>query len=93
MNFFNERLCARAETEIRKVAMAMRDAIMEDTLQIMDEEKEILKTIFVPKCERTKPAVCPESKDRCGKYSTLKELLDKAYEEGRAYERKQEEKK
>ena len=92
MNFFNERLCARAETEIRKVAMAMRDAIMEDTLQIMDEEKEILKTIFVPKCERTKPAICPESKDRCGKYATLKELLDKAYEEGRAYERKQEEK-
>jgi thymidylate synthase (FAD) len=82
MNFFNERLCARAETEIRKVAMAMRDAIFNDETQIMEDEIAILKTIFVPKCEKTNPHYCPEGKDRCGKYSTLKELLDKAYREG-----------
>lgn len=82
MNFFNERLCARAEAEIRKVAIAMRDAVFNDETQIMEDEIAILKTIFVPKCEKTNPHYCPEGKDRCGKYLTLKELLDKAYREG-----------
>ena len=73
MNFFNERLCARAETEIRKVAMAMVAAILNaDT--ISKEEKEIFKTIFVPKCEKFPIHACPE-RDGCGKYKPLKEFV------------------
>lgn len=73
MNFFNERLCARASKEIREVAKAMVEVILNaDT--ISKEEKEIFKTIFVPKCERFPIHACPE-REGCGKYKPLKEFV------------------
>lgn len=76
MNFFNERLCARASKEIREVAKAMVEAILNaDT--ISKEEKEIFKTIFVPKCEKFSIHACPE-REGCGKYKPLKEFVWRA---------------
>lgn len=76
MNFFNERLCARASKEIREVAKAMVEAILNaDTIN--KEEKEIFKTIFVPKCEKFSIHACPE-KESCGKYKPLKEFVWRA---------------
>lgn len=77
MNFFNERLCARAETEIRKVAMAMRDAIMEDTLQILDEEKEILKTILFLNVKELSPLFVQNLKTVAVSMQLLKSYLTK----------------
>ena len=72
MNFFNERLCTRAQYEIRKMAVMMKLAILKSA-DISDEEKEIFKKIFVAKCEKFDVPFCPEVKG-CGIHKTLKEL-------------------
>lgn len=73
MNFFNERLCARASKEIRDVAYKMKNSILiaED---IDNEEKAIFKTIFVPKCEKYSKHFCPEIQC-CGKHPKLNEFI------------------
>ena len=84
MNFFNERLCTRAEKEIREVATLMKKAIVEaDTID--REEALIFDKIFVPKCYRTEPHICPESpKTSCGRCRTLNRIIEEL-DELRAY--------
>lgn len=75
MNFFNERLCARASKEIRNVAHAMKKSII-SSLSISDEEKKIFENLFVPKCEKYPVHFCPESQC-CGMHVQLKNLTEK----------------
>lgn len=73
MNFMNERLCSRAQTEIRKVAKAIKEAIL-NCPDHTEEDKEIINKILVPKCERFEVHFCPELKS-CGRYDRLKDLI------------------
>lgn len=66
IHFMNERLCARAQWEIRELAQKMRNCVIE----VFPEAKAML----VPKCERFDTAFCPETKS-CGRHRTLKELI------------------
>lgn len=66
IHFMNERLCIRAQWEIRELAQKMRDCVIE----VFPEAKAML----VPKCERFDTAFCPEIKS-CGRHRTLKELI------------------
>lgn len=68
MHFFNERLCTRAQWEIRDVALKMRDLVIE----VAPDTKPTL----VPKCEKIQDFMfCTEDVDKCcGRhphYSTL----------------------
>ena len=65
IHFMNERLCTRAQWEIRQLAMRMKKAIVEQ----YPEFEEYL----VPKCDVYR--FCPEHKS-CGRRATLKELFD-----------------
>lgn len=80
MNFFNERLCTRAEKEIREVATLMKEAVV--TAETIDrEEALIFDKIFVPKCYRTEPHICPESpRTSCGRCRTLNQIIDELNE-------------
>lgn len=80
MNFFNERLCTRASKEIREVATLMKKVIIEaDTID--REEALIFDKIFVPKCYRTEPHICPESpRTSCGRCKTLNQIIDELNE-------------
>ena len=73
MNFMNERLCSRAQAEIRKMAKLMKDAVI-NCPDHTDEDKEIVKSILVPKCERYEIPFCPEYQC-CGRHKKLKELV------------------
>lgn len=73
MHFCNERMCSRAQTEIRNVAMEMRDQVM-GAQEISSEEKRILETILVPKCMAGPIKACPELRG-CGRYKPLKEFV------------------
>lgn len=66
IHFMNERLCTRAQWEIRELAQKMRDCVIE----VFPEAKAML----VPKCERFDTAFCPEIKS-CGRHKTLKDLI------------------
>lgn len=66
MHFFNERLCTRAQWEIRELAQKMRDCIIE----VCPE----LTSYCVPKCETHDIAFCPEHKS-CGRHKQLKEMI------------------
>lgn len=79
MNFFNERLCSRAEREIRQVALKMKKLVLNcpDTTA---DESEIFYNIFVPKCERYDVPFCPESaKNCCGRHKRLEEIVKEEY--------------
>ncbi len=65
MHFFNERLCSRAQWEIRQVAIKMRDLVL--------GVYPMLDTYCVPKCESHKIPFCPESKC-CGRHPKLEEF-------------------
>lgn len=67
IHFMNERLCTRAQWEIRELAQKMRDCVIE----VFPEAKDML----VPKCERYDTAFCPETKS-CGRHKTIKELIN-----------------
>lgn len=67
MHFFNERLCTRAQWEIRNVAKDMRDLVLDVYPQ--------LKSNLVPKCESNKIPFCPEKKC-CGRHPKLEELVN-----------------
>lgn len=68
MHFFNERLCAKAQWEIRELAQKMRDCVIEVCSQ--------LAVYLVPKCERygRKYGFCTESKS-CDRNPTLDEVF------------------
>ena len=73
MHFCNERMCSRAQTEIRNVAIGMKNKVM-DADKISQAEKEILDTVLVPKCAAGPIKACPEYKG-CGRYKPLKEFV------------------
>lgn len=74
MNFFNERLCTRAQAEIRHLATSMKIEILA-AKDISEEEKEIFNKLFVPKCEKYPTHFCPEIKG-CGRHSQLKDFIE-----------------
>ena len=75
MHFCNERMCARAQKEIHDVANAMVREVLA-AQQISNEEKEILVTVLVPKCEAGQLKACPESaKDCCGRHKPIKDFV------------------
>lgn len=76
MHFCNERLCTRAQAEIRQVAKLMKNSILEAE-DISIEEKQIIGDNLVPKCEMNSIKSCPEMKG-CGRHPSLKGILDKA---------------
>ena len=77
MNFFNERLCSRAEREIRKVALKMKKLVI-NCPDITADESEIFYNIFVPKCEKYDIPFCPEIQC-CGRHKKLKEIVKEGY--------------
>ncbi|MFA6471214.1 MAG: FAD-dependent thymidylate synthase [Candidatus Latescibacterota bacterium] len=62
-HFFSERLCSRAQWEIRSVA--------EEMLQLAKEATPVIFKGIGPKC--IKLGRCPEGKLSCGKYGEMKE--------------------
>ena len=71
MNFMNERLCACAQWEIRKLAQEMRKLIISQVPKFAD--------YLVPKCEKNGKefGACNESKSRtCGRHPRLTEIFE-----------------
>ena len=69
-HFLNERLCTRAQKEIRDIAKEMA--------RLAVEVCPIIKPYCVPKCESFSIAYCPEHKS-CGKHKPLKEIVRDEY--------------
>lgn len=65
-HFMNERLCSKAQWEIRELAQKMRRLVVE----VFPEADNML----VPKCERFEMPFCTENKS-CGRHEGLKELI------------------
>ena len=73
IHFMNERLCTRAQWEIRQLAREMKKAI--------EEQYPELAEYLVPKCEaHGKYAFCTEHKS-CGRHATLKEIFGLAQQQ------------
>lgn len=74
-HFMNERLCSRAQHEIRKMALLMVEELKnsQSSMGLNDEEMEIILSLCVPKCESGKIKFCPEHKS-CGRQKTAKEI-------------------
>jgi len=69
-HFLNERLCTRAQKEIRDIAKEMA--------KLAVEACPIIKPYCVPKCESFSIAYCPEHKG-CGRHKSLKEIVRDEY--------------
>ena len=69
-HFLNERLCTRAQKEIRDIAKEMA--------KLAVEACPIIKPYCVPKCESFSIAYCPEHKS-CGRHKPLKEIVKEEY--------------
>ena len=70
IHFMNERLCTRAQWEIRQLAHEMKKCI--------EKQYPELAEYLVPKCEIHKDTpFCTEHKS-CGKHHTLKEIFEQA---------------
>lgn len=69
-HFLNERLCTRAQKEIRDIAKEMA--------RLAVEACPIIKPYCVPKCESFSIAYCPEHKS-CGRHKPLKEIVRDEY--------------
>lgn len=68
IHFMNERLCTRAQWEIRLLALEMKKCV--------EEQYPELAQYLVPKCEAHAPySFCTEHKS-CGRHVTLKEALN-----------------
>lgn len=66
MNFMNERLCSRAQSEIRMLASEMKRCII--------EKYPVFAPYLVPKCEKyLGHPFCPE-RNCCGKHPRLEEV-------------------
>lgn len=74
-NFFGERLCSRSQWEIRKMAVEMKKALEDnfDNMELNNNEREVILSVCVPKCEKGKIKFCPEHKS-CGRQKTVKEI-------------------
>lgn len=72
-NFMNERLCTRAQLPIRTLAIKIKNAVL--NLFTTEAEKEIIKKLFVPKCEKGALHFCPEAKS-CDRHKTAKEIIE-----------------
>lgn len=60
INFCNERMCTRAQWEIRELAQRMRDVVV--------EQEPLFADMLVPKCEKNKDKpYCPE-RQSCGRH-------------------------
>lgn len=70
IHFMNERLCAKAQWEIRELALKMRQCILEN------EECSVFAEFLVPKCKSGQIHYCPEHKS-CGQCPTAKQLITK----------------
>ena len=72
IHFCNERMCTRAQWEIRELARKMANAVNEAT-------DNAFATMLVPKCEKNKKyPFCPEAKAKsCGRHKTLAELMER----------------
>lgn len=72
MNFFAERLCKRAQWEIRQLAKLMLKAVKEH-----DSQCEEYAKLCGPKCERygKELGFCTE-KDSCDRYPQLKDVME-----------------
>ena len=74
IHFMNERLCTRAQWEIRQLALKMK--------YVIEEQYPELSEYLVPKCEKYTQHFCTEHKS-CGRNPTLKDIfgLDKPKEQ------------
>ena len=69
MHFMNERLCNRAQWEIRELALEMKKCVTAQYPELAD--------YLVPKCEKNKALMyCPEHKC-CGRHPKLKDIVEK----------------
>lgn len=69
----NERLCTRAQWEIRNCVKKMKEEVLLSE-EFTEEEKNFLdKKMLVPKCEAGKVIMCPEH-NGCGKHITVGEI-------------------
>lgn len=69
IHFFNERLCTRAQWEIRQIAMMMKKCVEEYNEQCAEFAK-----LFVPKCEaHIGMPFCTEH-NTCGRHPLLKDI-------------------
>lgn len=69
MHFMNERLCNRAQWEIRELALEMKKCVIAQYPELAD--------YLVPKCEKNKALMyCPEHKC-CGRHPKLKDIVEK----------------
>lgn len=81
IHFMNERLCTRAQWEIRQMAQAMKKCVEE-----YDEECAELAKMFVPKCQIHAPYnFCTEHKC-CGRAPKLKDVYQAYLDRGGKYE-------
>ena len=87
MHFFNERLCSRAQWEIRELALDMLKCLKEHNEQCLK-----FSQMCGPKCERfgKERAFCIE-KGSCGRYPTLDELIEGFYKYKQLPEKENEE--
>lgn len=70
----NERLCSRAQREIRQLFIKIKNLIL-NLEDIPDDFKEFMKTrMLVPKCEVHSIPFCEERKS-CGKHKSLKQIV------------------
>ena len=69
IHFFNERLCTRAQWEIRQMAMMMKKCVEE-----YDEQCAEFAKLFVPKCEAHIGAPFCTEHSTCGKHPLLKDI-------------------
>jgi len=66
INFCHERMCSRAQWEIRELAVKMKEKVQEIAPEIAE--------FMVPKCEVYEIPFCPERKS-CGRHKSLKEIV------------------
>lgn len=77
IHFMNERLCIRAQWEIRQLAQMMKKCVAEH-----DEECAELAKMFVPKCQKHAPYnFCTERKS-CGRAPKLKDVYQAYLDRG-----------
>lgn len=69
IHFFNERLCTRAQWEIRQMAMMMKKCVEE-----YDEQCAEFAKLFVPKCEAHLGTPFCTEHSTCGKHPLLKDI-------------------
>ena len=71
IHFFNERLCTRAQWEIRQMAMMMKKCVEEH-----DEQCAEFAKLFVPKCEAYIGIPFCTEHNTCGRHPLLKDIYD-----------------